>query len=162
VSGFVSLPPAADSDPPQPAAADVVTGDGWWPDVNLTDLRQAVRLDTTIGPERLRDAVRAAMLDVNRQLAAWRAGPIPASASSLTALPADLFDGQSRYVLHYTRALYSTVAADLGERLLSQTLTGAGADRADELRAEVAEHRRNARWAVNDLTGAPRATIEAL
>lgn len=160
--GFVSRPPRSDQAPPPPKPAELVENDGWWPDVDLARLREAVRLETTITTARLRDAVAVAMLDLARQLAAWRAAR-EAGAENLHAVPETVrVDGRSRLVVLWERGLYSTVAADLGERLLSQSATELGVDRAKKLEAEVCEHRRNARWAVSDLTGAPRITVELI
>lgn len=162
MTGFVSVPPNVDADPPEPAAPDVVSGDGFWPDIDLGDLRAAIRLDTTIPRERLIDAVRVAMLDLARELADWRATNAGAAAN-LQAVPARiLIGGVSDYVIYYGRALYSLVGADLGERLLEQSVTSAGVDRREALTAEVDQHRRNARWAINDFAGKRRVTVDLI
>lgn len=167
MSGFVSLPPNTDAAPPVARPAEVVANDGFWPDVSLVELRDAVRLDTTIAPNRLRDAVANAMLDLGRDLQRWRetTGRDPAGAeyANLQAVPARrTINNVSDYVLLYTRAIYSLVGADLGERLMSQSTTAAGDDRRESLAAEADQHRRNARWAVNDFLGIRRATVELL
>ncbi|NBW10496.1 MAG: hypothetical protein EBR82_20950 [Caulobacteraceae bacterium] len=160
MTGFVSLPPNVDAQPPEARPPEVVANDGFWPDVDLVQLRDAVRLDTTISTDRLKDAVVNAMLELARTFADWRS---LTSAANLEAVPARTeIGGVSDYVIHYTRALYSLVGADLGERLLGQSATAAGVDRRDELSAEVDQHRRNARWAQNDFLGLGRATVELL
>lgn len=161
-SGFVSLPPAQDADPPASPAPDVVAGDGWWPDIDLSALREAARLDTTVPPARLREAAALAMIEVGSQLAAWRAPLELAGAANLQAVPAPQVDGRSQLVLLYSRAVYSTVAADLAERLRDANATAAGLDRAQELLCPADDHRRNARWAVADIQGLRRATVELI
>ena len=56
----------------------------------------------------------------------------------------------------WSRAVYSLVAADLGERMLGQGLTSTGAERAEALGSEVGLHQRNVTHAVRDFLGRPR------
>lgn len=164
-SGFVSLPPSADAEPPEETTPDVVQGDGWWPDIDIVDLRKAARIDTTVTPERLREAVRFAMLtiDGDRPVACWREGLEESGAASLDAVPDQpTVGGIKRLVALYTRAIASHVAADLAERLRDAATTSAGHDRADELETAADVHRRNARWALADLVGRARATCELI
>jgi hypothetical protein len=164
MSGFVFNPPNSDSEPPvQPPPADAVMFDGWWPNMNLTAVRDAIRIDTTVAPDRLRDAVRQAMLDIAAALTAWRAEQEAAGYESLAAVPARIMvDGVSDYVLRFNRAVYSVVGADLAERQIGSRLTSAGADRADELSADIDIHTRNVTWAVRDFLGRTRVIAEAL
>ncbi|MDO9607232.1 MAG: head completion/stabilization protein [Brevundimonas sp.] len=161
MSGFTFNPPNTDAAPPaDPPAADVVAAGGWWPDVNITGVRQAVDLNTNVTPERVRDAVRQAIVDLASEpaMSAWRRDQVAAGFTKLSVVPSrDIeVDGQSDYCLRWTRAVYSLVAADLGERLLGQGLTKAGADRAEALGAEVGLHQRNVTHAVRDFLGRPR------
>lgn len=161
-SGFVSLPPLTDNEVATPRPPEVVANDGFWPDIDMVQLREAIRLDTTIPTNRLIDAVRNAMLDLNRQFDPWRT-TIGLGYGALHAVPPRRMIGEvSDYVLLYTRALYSLVGADLGERLLSQMATAAGDDRRDSLSSEISQHRRNARWAVSDFIGRRRVVCELL
>lgn len=51
---------------PAPVASPVdgvVTNDGWYPDVNLADMRDAMRLDGTVTAERIRHATRDVVTD---------------------------------------------------------------------------------------------------
>jgi len=157
VSGFVFPPQNTDADAPPAEAAGLVKGDGFWPDININDVRDVVRLDTTITPARLRDAVRQAMLDIAAALANWRASQEAAGASTLSDVPSRMkVDGVSDYVLRWSRAVYSVVGADLGERLASQSATAAGVDRAQALGQDVLVHQRNVSFAVRDFLGRPR------
>lgn len=161
MSGFTFNPPNTDAAPPvEPPAADVVAAGGWWPDVNITGVRQAVDLNTKVTAERVRDAVRQAIVDLASEpaMSAWRAEQLALGYTNLAAVPSREIqvDGQSDYCLRWTRAVYSLVAADLGERLLGQGLTAAGADRAEALGSEVSLHQRNVTHAVRDFLGRPR------
>lgn len=155
MNDFSFTPPNTDADlPAAPPGADWVACDGWWPGVNITEVRQAVDINNSVTAERLRDAVRQAMADIALELAPWRALQ---TATKLEQVAGRIqIDGQSDYVLRWRRAVYSVVAADLGERGLGQGLTKAGADRAEALQAEVSSHHRNVSNAVRDFLGKPR------
>lgn len=161
--GISSFPLNTDMTPPAaPPAADDVPCDGWWPAINLTTLRENVRLDPARS-ERVRDAVRQAMLDIAIELAAWRAEQETAGHASLEAVPARIkVDGQSDYVLRWRRAVEAVIAADLGERSIGQQMTSAGVDRAEAFRADVDVHHRNVRKAVRDFLGRTRIVAELL
>ncbi|WP_331458332.1 head completion/stabilization protein, partial [Burkholderia sp. MSMB1498] len=70
-----------------------LTNDGFFPDIDLSALRDAMRLDGTVARERLRHAARDAMLTVNDELAAWRARQRAAGAATLADVPAPHIDG---------------------------------------------------------------------
>lgn len=158
MSGFVFPPPATSPAPPDQG---VIAGDGWWPSVDVAKVRAAVRLDTTITTDKIEDAIRQAMLDLAQDLADWRSELEAAGVPSMDEAPGQtVVGGEKGLPLRWFRAVYSTVAADLGERLISQGLTSAGAERVEELRAEIEEHRRNARFAIRDILAKPRIAAE--
>ncbi|PZU62235.1 MAG: head completion/stabilization protein [Brevundimonas sp.] len=161
MSGFVFRDPPSDTQPdPAPPAADNVVCDAFWPAINLTDLRQAVRLNTDVTPERLRDAVRIAMLDMARELQTWRLEQQLLGHATLSAVPARQRVGDvSDYLLLWARGIYSIVAADIGERQTGEALTAAGATRAEALQADVAVHQRNVVHAVRDFLGLTRVAV---
>ncbi len=162
MSGLVSLPPAADADPPAAAPPEVVTNDGWFPDIDLSAVRAVARIDTAITPARLRESAINAMSSVNQDLAAYGVTQAALGYANLNAVPASQIDGRSRLVHLYTRAIVSLVWADLGERMRDYGATAAGADRAEELGCSADDHRRNARWAVRDILGISRMTAELI
>lgn len=162
MSAFVSRPPIADAEPPAAPDPQIITGDGWWPDVDLAKLREIVRIDTTVTPARLREAAADAMIELGAELGEWRAPLEAAGHANLHAVPAPQVDGQSQKVTLYTRAIYSTVAADLAERLQDISATAAGVERAQELACPADEHRRNARWAIARLTGKSHVVVELI
>lgn len=166
MSGFVVRDPNTDADPDAPGQqipADVVACDAFWPSINLTELRDAVRLDTAIPANRLRDAVRNAMLEMGRALAGWRAAREAEGATKLSDVtPRRMVDGQSDYAVLWARGIYSIVAGDLSERLRGMTATKAGHDRADELETEGDVHARNVVYAVRDFLGRTRVRASSI
>ncbi|HIH2655003.1 phage head protein [Burkholderia stagnalis] len=139
-----------------------LTNDGFFPDIDLSALRDAMRLDGTVTRERLRHAARDAMLTVNDELAAWRARQRAAGAASLADVPAERLDGESVHVFRYRRAVYHLAHADVTEKYRGFDSTKSGGQVAAELAATVDESRRNARWAISDILGIARSTVELI
>ncbi|TCW81002.1 phage head protein [Burkholderia sp. SRS-46] len=139
-----------------------LTNDGFFPDIDLSALRDAMRLDGTVTRERLAHAARDAMLTVNDELSAWRAQRRAAGAVSLDAVPAVQVDGESKLDYLYRRAVYHLAHADVTEKYRGFDSTKSGGQAAAELAATVEESRRNARWAVSDILGIPRSTVELI
>ncbi|MET1080319.1 MAG: head completion/stabilization protein [Pseudomonas sp.] len=140
----------------------VVSNDGWFPDIDLVQLRAAERLGNTITDARLKPAVIAAIISVNTDLALWQSLEVGKGAATLADVPAPLVDGQSAKVALYLRAVYSLAHADLIERYSDYDTTGSGEKSADELSPQIADQHRNARWAIRDLLGQRRTTVELI
>ena len=86
--------------------------------------------------------------------------------ASLADVPAGALNGESVKVHHYRRAVYACVQADLAEayREIDTTPQSAGkVERVtDRLELKVDEHRRNQRWAISDLLGLRRTTVDLI
>lgn len=104
-----------------------LTNDGFFPDIDLSALRDAMRLDGTVTAERLRHAARDALLTVNDELAAWRARQRAAGAATLADVPAPRIDGESAHVARYRRAVYHLTHADVTEKYAATTRRRAAA-----------------------------------
>ena len=106
MSGFVCTPsviPALDTTP-----EPVITNDGWFPDVDPVLFRKQMRLRDSVTPERLREAILGAMIEIGNGLESWRAPLELAGATTLDAVPAPQIGGESRLVVLYRRAMDST------------------------------------------------------
>lgn len=146
-----------------PPSASTVTNDGFFPDIDMDTLRDTMRLDGTVTAARLRDATIAAVIAVNgeRELQAWRAGKIAAGVTQLAQLQPQI-GGVAVAVSQYLAAVYRTAKADLTERYRDFDTTKTGEDKADQLECTIGDDRRAARWAIRDLLGKPRSTIELI
>jgi phage tail protein X len=147
--------PTTGTEPP------IISG-AFWPEIDPEAARNTMRLDGTVTGARLRHALVEAIADVNRQLADWRRGQQAAGNLTLDDVPAEQVDGESEHVAHYRRAVYCLAAANLTERYRSFDSTGAGNKQADELDTTVDDLRRDSRWAISDMLGLGRSTIELL
>src|SRR5450830_795465 len=76
--------------------------------------------------------------------------------------PADQVGRSSVLVLHYRRAVYSGVQAELVEEYRDMDTTGKGDKNTDAMEPRADTHRRNMRWALSDLLGQPRTTVELI
>lgn len=155
--GFVAKPEA-----PAPGSPHLVQNDGWWPDVDLTLLRANQRVDSAITPERLRDAAVEAMRTANSEANPFKLRQMAAGFSNLAAVPGASIGGETVWLSTYRRAVQSLAAADLIDRYRDIAATRAGQDREEDTVITADEHRRNYRWAISDLLGVPRTTIELI
>ncbi|MEG0885704.1 MAG: head completion/stabilization protein [Janthinobacterium sp.] len=165
---FMALPPS-----PQPAAAlappvaaiGVIENDGWFPDITLVDMRDAMRLDGTVTDARLVIAVVDAILNVNRELAQWQGQHAQAGITALADVPAARINRESRLLAQYRRAVYSTAKADLIERYrdYDSTATSLTDKKSMEWLDEApGAQRRNAQWAIADIVGRSHLTVELI
>jgi len=150
---------------PPPAAPDgaPIVNDGWFPNVDPVDLRKARRIPADLPAERLRDAVREAMIWANDQLEGWRAeagGGL--GHGSFADVPSPPLDGATRNLVLYQLAVGAWTKALLVERQRDVDLTGAGQRRVEELDASVGELRRDALHAVRRILGQTRTNVELL
>lgn len=145
--------------PPQPEPE--VANDGWFPAVSPADLRASSRLNGNVTPDRLALSLAVAMSSVNDELAAYKAVRTAEGHGSLEDVPAAQIGGKSIKVSLYLRAVYSLVQADIVDRYRDFDTTGAGDKRADELPTSDAL-RRDARWAISDILGRARSTVELI
>lgn len=162
MNGFIvtARPPAAIEEPLEP-------NNGWFPDMLPADIRDACRLDGTVTADRLRPALLDAMLTTNAELEEWAHEQRSRwGYASLADVPAPSVGGESAKVLHYRRAVHHCLQADLAEAYRNISTTPQGTSKSDrvmeELGIHIAEFRRKQRWAISDLLGKSRCTVELL
>lgn len=129
---------------------EILTGtDPFYPHIDLKNLSATMRLDGSVTAERLRHAATSAISRVQANLSQWRAEQTIPSLS----------DAQAE---NYRRAVYAYTAASLTERMASFDSTAEGIRRAEELNNLAQQLMRDGRWAVRDLQGKPRTTVELI
>ena len=147
---------------PAPAANKPITNDGFFPDIDVDQAYTAMRLDGTVTPERLRASLVEAVLSVNAELQAWKAAQMSFGRETLAHVPAARIDGQSAHLHRYQRAVHCLAAAWLIERYRTIDATATGDRKAEAENLGVDDLRRDARWAISDLTGVGRTTVELI
>lgn len=131
----------------------------FWPEISPADCRQVMELDGTVTAPRLAHALTEAVIHTNRELRAWRTEHEAAGHATLADVPDDE-PGRLPYL--YKRAVYSKAKADLMERMLNFDATASGQKKAESQEPAIDDHRRNARWAIRDILGQPRSTVELI
>lgn len=154
---FIATAPAA----PESAPAAIITNDGFFPNIDLAQLRDTMRLDGTVTAARLRNAAIEAVVSVNDELAEWKAAQLAAGVIRLDEMLPKI-GGDSVNLTRYLTAVYRTTKADLTERYRDFDATKTGEEKAEQLDATVGDDRRAARWAIRDLLGVSRTTVELI
>ncbi|WP_193162957.1 head completion/stabilization protein [Enterobacter ludwigii] len=132
----------------------------FWPEICVNKFAMAMRLDGTATAERLRDALIAAMVNVNRELLPWRTGCESQGYMRLQDVPfIDPVDDESPKVHNYRRAVYCIAKANVTERYRDFDATAKGDRRAAQLETEIADLWRDARWAMRELQGLNHNTV---
>ena len=155
MSFVVTSPAAAPADDP------IENGD-FWPEIDPAKIREAQRIDTTVTDPRLRDALIEAIASVNGELVTWRAAQVAAGYDSLADVPAEEIAGASIKTHRYLRAVGCTAKASLIERYRDYDTTARGDRKADVMENPIDDLRRDARWAISDIQGIGRTTIELI
>ena len=162
MTGFVSLPPVGPSSPP--ALEDSFALGSFWPSLSIAAARAAMRIPTDITDQRLADALKAAMLEADQDLAVWQGLQLAAGFESLAEVPDRNPDigGEKRLAVLWRRAVHSLAMADLSELQRTADTTTAGARRSEQSELTVDDHRRNARFAIRDMLGITRTSVELI
>ena len=142
-------------DPTTPTDVDQTITQPWWPEIKTRDAREIVRISGTVTQERLVEALQNAIWSVNQELAEW-------SQSRRAANPSEETLTDDRLVGLYRRAVYHYAKAELIERYRDFDMTNAGSSRDEDKIDGADDARRNLRWAISDILGRSRVTVEAL
>ena len=158
MTGFVATPPA-----PQSPPAATVKADGWFPDIDVNMVRDAMRLRGEVPHPRLVEALRGAILTVTMQLAAWKATWVAGGATALADVrPDERIDDQHRLSLLFVRAVRFYAAAELADMARDSSATNDEADRIEEEPQVAAEMKRIGLHAVRDMLGTTRVAVELI
>lgn len=158
-----TLPDPATPAPPS-SETSVLAGDDFFPTIDPAKFLIEMRVVSQITPERVRNALIDAMLDVDRDedLVRLKEGWTAAGHTTLADVPAATFGGEHKLVFLYRRAVYCFAKSALDEKYRDNATTDAGERRAEGVDVTVGSHMRNARNALSDLVGRRRATIDLL
>lgn len=158
MSGFISSPA-----PPASQPGGKLECGPFWPDIDINHFRDSQRIGGTLIPDnRVKDALLGAVMAVEADLGAWRAGLEEGGHGSLADAPSVQIGGINRLVLLWRRAVYALATADLVETHRDVTATGNAPSALAEPDQRAEDHRRNAIHAIRDLLGKGRSTVELI
>lgn len=132
----------------------------FWPEIDLDDLRLAMRIDTTITPDRLYDTAVNTVAYVNDQLKSLTA-TIP-TAQHISQTDTRRINGEPLANIRYRRAVYSYTKANLLEIYNDYDSTGKTAARADAKQETAEDYRREGHHAIAELLSRPRIDCELI
>lgn len=144
------------------AAGDPIENNGFWPIIDPADFRAAQRIDSTVTVARVHNALLAGIVDANKQLRDWQASQEAAGHTTAGDTPAPSWQPPGVTLSLYRRAVYALAKASLIERYRDYDATGAALDRAEDLAATIDDYRRDAAWAIADILGRTRSTVELI
>ena len=146
---------------PPDAPLEIITNNGFWPDIDPNAFQEEERV-FRVTPPRLRQSLRAAMADVNRQLAHYQHQQQQAGRLACDAIPPEIWQTPGDIQLLYTRAVYAQAQADLLERYRDASATGKGDERGEAKDLAADDYRADARWAIAELVGRTHTTVELI
>lgn len=158
MSGFI----AGGTVPSNSVPESHINSDPFWPSIDLESLRETLRIGSNVTPARLETAVVAAIIGVNRELAAWRVKQQAQGFTALADVPGEQVQGKSQYEHLYIRAVQAAAGAEVCERYRGYDTTASGSNNAEEITPTVDDYRRDQRWAIRDFLGESRTTVELL
>ncbi|HBZ1364554.1 TPA: head completion/stabilization protein [Klebsiella pneumoniae] len=153
--GVVVIPPPASDEP-------VIKNTFFFPDIDPKRVREGMRLEQTVAPARLREAIKTGIAETNAELFLWREQQIAGGVSKLADVPADDLDGESVRVFYYLRAVTSMATATLYERYRGVDASAKGDKKADSIDTTVDELWRDMRWAVSRVEDKPRCIVSQI
>lgn len=148
------------TNPPSPKL-EIIINNGFWPDIDPNEFREEERVHN-VTPTRLRQSLRAAVADINRQLADYQYAHQQAGRMACDAIPPVPWQSPGDIQLLYTRAVYAQAQADLLERYRDASATGKGDERGEAKDLAADDYRADARWAIAELVGRQHTTVELI
>ncbi|OHV11209.1 head completion/stabilization protein [Kushneria phosphatilytica] len=143
-------------------AAEPIENNGFWPEIDPADFRATHRIDGTVTPVRVQDVLLTAMATTNRILRHWQAQQIEAGYLTAEAVPAPDWQPPNIYPALYQRAVFAEAHAQLLERYRDYDATASTRDRGDLNEYTGDSYRRDARYAVSEITGRSHVTVELI
>lgn len=143
-------------------AEDSLNNTAFWPELSVDGFRTAMRVDSVTTPERARQALSIAVLDVNRRLLPWQQAQQAAGHATWKDVPPrpDQPEGGLEHL--YLNAVWCLAKATLIERYRDYDTTHQGQTNEADAPDIAADYRRDGSWAISDLTGQPRTTVELI
>ncbi|MGQ7261209.1 head completion/stabilization protein [Vreelandella sp. V005] len=140
---------------------DPIANNGFWPEIDPNEFSEEERVHN-VTPKRLKTSLRAAIADINRQLAEYQAEQQESGRATIDEVPVEPWQTPGDLHLLYNRAVYAQAQADLLERYRDASATGEGDERGEAKDLAADDYRADARWAIAELTGRNHTTVELI
>ncbi|TDF37027.1 head completion/stabilization protein [Histophilus somni] len=141
---------------------ETIQNNGFFPDIHLLDVRNAMRIDGTVTNERLKMEVIEAMATANNALKHYQKTLKEKHIYRLEDMNDEKINGENIVIQRYKRAVYCFALANLNERYRSYDTTKQGAEKAQDFEQSVDDLRRDGRFAIRDIVGQHRMIVELI
>lgn len=141
---------------------EIIQNNGFFPDIHLLDVRNAMRIDGTVTNERLKMEVIEAMATANNALKHYQKTLKEKHIHRLEDMDDEKINGENIVIQRYKRAVYCFALANLNERYRSYDTTKQGAEKAQDFEQSVDDLRRDGRFAIRDIVGQHRMIVELI
>ena len=138
---------------------DIITNDGYFPDLKISDFRNQTRIDGTVTTARLKDALIEAIASVNYELRTFK---VQNPVAMLALVDSIKINRESILIQRYKRAVHCLAAANLYERYAGYDNTNDGEKKMELLQESIGQLRRDARFAVADILNKNRINVELI
>ncbi|MDG6896599.1 hypothetical protein A6A19_00960 [Actinobacillus delphinicola] len=145
-------------DDTQNGKTEIIKNSTFFPDINLSDVREVMRLDGTVTHARLTSAVVEAMTFVNQSLKRLKDEQQACNIASMNEMAGEVINGENIFITRYKRAVYCYSVANIQERYASFDLTREGEKKGEIFQDSINDLRRDGQLAIRDLLGVPRIT----
>ncbi|MCY7297459.1 head completion/stabilization protein [Alteromonas sp. a30] len=141
-----------------------VSNNGFFPDIDMAQFREVMRVEQPISNLRTKQAILDAIISVNNELKAWPAfqNYNALNYSSLKEVPCEQYGEVSQYEHHYQSAVFNKAKALLLENYRDFDSTKSGHERADQMEERVDDYLRRSRESIRALLGTAKITIELI
>lgn len=137
----------------------VITSDAFFPGISSKEIRDSLRLDSSVTRQRLIPAIESAIIEVNEQLES-----LISKAATLAELSSKkiITGGIEKPITEvlYLRAVAAAVGAEITEKYRAYDTTSNGSQKSDDLTPTVDDYRRDLRFAIRDLKKVRRLNVE--
>ncbi|SUC35257.1 Phage head completion protein (GPL) [Providencia rustigianii] len=145
---------------------ETLTSSAFWPSIKTSAFRESMRVDGTVTPQRLINALKNAMIETNRELFQWQQQEAHLGFYTLESVPAGQIDegdfSESELVYLYRRAVFCNAKASLTERYRDIDTTPNGSKKADALDPTIEDLHRDAVWAIQRIKGTTHNIVELI
>lgn len=165
----ISIPRVANHDNPShsPTVIDdeTISNNGFFPDISLSEIRNAMRIDGTVTNDRLKHSALNAISTVNKDLKKYRMeiqaeGYADFYSYQISQYDSEMLNGEPIKIYLYKRAVYCLTVANLYERYRGYDSTKQGNDKAEQLIDTAGDLKRDYHFAVRDILGGQRMIVE--
>lgn len=136
-----------------------VSNNGFFPDIDINQFREVMRVEQPISNLRTKQAILDAIISVNNESKAW---PAIQNYNSLKEVPSEQYGEVSQYEHHYQSAVFNKAKALLLENYRDFDSTKSGHERADQMEERVDDYLRRSRESIRALLGTAKITIELI